>query len=58
LRNGLRHLEHGDYVTACRYGNAMGAQRCSGSDLRIYRALAETRAQIIGNYGGELVTHA
>ena len=32
-------LEHGDLVAACRYGNAMGAQRCSGSALRIYRSL-------------------
>jgi adenosine kinase len=52
------YLEHGDYVTACRYGNAMGAQRCSGSALRIYRSLAETQSQITENYGGALVSHA
>ncbi|WP_137146102.1 carbohydrate kinase family protein [Mycolicibacterium sp. CR10] len=52
------YLEHGDYVTACRYGNAMGAQRCSGSDLRVYRSLAETQVQITENYGGVLVGHA
>jgi sugar/nucleoside kinase (ribokinase family) len=45
------YLEHGDYATACRYGNAMGAQRCSGSGLNVYRTLADTQAQINYNYG-------
>lgn len=49
------YLEHGDYVTACRYGNAMGAQRCSGSALDVYRTLAETQSQIAETYG--LVSH-
>lgn len=52
------YLEHGDLVTACRYGNAMGAQRCAGSALRIYRSLTETREQITTHYGDALVSHA
>ena len=52
------YLEHNDFVAACRYGNAMGAQRCSGSALKIYRTLAETQAQISDNYGGALVSNA
>lgn len=51
------YLEHGDYVEACRYGNAMGAQRCSGSELSIYRPLLETQRQIQLAYG-EATTHA
>lgn len=44
------YLEHRDYVEACRYGNAMGAQRCAGSELSIYRPLAETMRQIERTY--------
>jgi sugar/nucleoside kinase (ribokinase family) len=41
--------EH-DIVRACRYGNAMGAQRCAGSGLQIYLPRAETDAQIERTY--------
>ena len=47
------YLEHGDFVSACRYGNAMGAQRCAGSALNIYRTLADTKAQIEATYGAQ-----
>jgi sugar/nucleoside kinase (ribokinase family) len=40
-----------DIVTACRYGNAMGAQRCAGSGLSIYLPRVETDAQIERTYG-------
>ena len=33
-----------DIVKACQYGNAMGAQRCAGSELSIYLPRAETDA--------------
>lgn len=51
------YLEHGDYVSACHYGNAMGAQRCSGSQLSVYRSLVETTRQIQLAYG-EAAPHA
>ena len=44
-------LRSGDLVTAARYGNAMGAQRCSGSDLSVYLPLEGTDAQIAAAYG-------
>jgi sugar/nucleoside kinase (ribokinase family) len=44
-------LKTGDYVRACQYGNAMGAQRCTGTDLAIYKPLAETEQQISETYG-------
>lgn len=40
------YLRHHDIVQAARYGNAMGAQRCAGSDLAIYLPLEETDRQI------------
>ena len=40
-----------DIVKACQYGNAMGAQRCAGSELSIYLPRAETDAQIERTYG-------
>ncbi|KAA0020086.1 carbohydrate kinase family protein [Antrihabitans cavernicola] len=49
------YLESGDFVTAARYGNAMGAQRCSGSDLSVYLDLEGTNAQIREAYGAEAV---
>lgn len=49
------YLEHCDFVTACQYGNAMGAQRCAGSALRIYRSLGETQQQIVANYRDTLI---
>ncbi len=45
------YLDDADVVRACRYGNAMGAQRCAGSDLFIYLPLAETDEQIARAYG-------
>ena len=40
------YLRTRDYVQAARYGNAMGAQRCAGSELAIYLPLEETDRQI------------
>ncbi|MGE3255963.1 carbohydrate kinase family protein [Pseudonocardia sp.] len=45
------HLEFGDFVAAAQYGNAMGAQRASGSDLSVYRDLPRTTTQIRAAYG-------
>jgi sugar/nucleoside kinase (ribokinase family) len=47
------HLQDGDIVRACQYGNAMGAQRCTGSELAIYLPLPETNAQLARTYGTE-----
>ena len=44
-------LQDHDIVSAARYGNAMGAQRVSGSGLDVYRPLAETDKQIARTYG-------
>lgn len=46
-------LKTGDFVSAAQYGNALGAQRCSGSDLSVYLDLEETIAQIRSAYGAE-----
>lgn len=51
------YLEHRDLVVAARYGNAMGAQRCAGSELSIYRQLDETVRQLEEVYG-EGLPHA
>ncbi len=45
------YLATGDFVAAAQYGNAMGAQRCSGTDLSVYRPLEDTIAQIRDAYG-------
>ncbi|MDQ1636530.1 MAG: adenosine kinase [Frankiaceae bacterium] len=45
------YLETGDVVRACQYGNAMGAQRCSGAGLEIYLPRQETEAQLAATYG-------
>jgi sugar/nucleoside kinase (ribokinase family) len=45
------YLLERDVVRACRYGNAMGAQRCAGSELSIYLRRADTDAQIERTYG-------
>ena len=45
------YLRTRDIAAAARYGNAMGAQRVSGSGLDVYRPLAETDAQIARAYG-------
>jgi sugar/nucleoside kinase (ribokinase family) len=45
------YLAYRDYVVACQYGNAMGAQRCAGAELDIYLPQAETERQIRAAYG-------
>ena len=47
------YLAYHDYVVACQYGNAMGAQRCTGpgTDLNVYLSREETDRQILATYG-------
>ena len=45
------YLAYRDYVVACQYGNAMGAQRVTGTDLNVYLSRAETERQILAAYG-------
>jgi sugar/nucleoside kinase (ribokinase family) len=47
------YLAYHDYVVACHYGNAMGAQRCTGpgTDLNVYLPRQETDRQILATYG-------
>jgi sugar/nucleoside kinase (ribokinase family) len=47
------YLAYQDYVVACQYGNAMGAQRCTGpgTDLDVYLPREETERQIRATYG-------
>ncbi|WP_282610964.1 carbohydrate kinase family protein [Pelagibius sp. Alg239-R121] len=45
------YLKTSDYVQACQYGNAAGAQRCSSNELAVYRNLEETERQIAETYG-------
>src|SRR5689334_20167388 len=45
------YLAYRDYVTACQYGNAMGAQRVTGTDLNVYLSREETERQIRAAYG-------
>ena len=47
------YLAYRDYVVACQYGNAMGAQRCTGpgTDLNVYLSREETELQIRATYG-------
>jgi sugar/nucleoside kinase (ribokinase family) len=45
------YLEYRDYVVACQYGNAMGAQRCSGAELNVYLSREKTQQQILEAYG-------
>lgn len=45
------YIKTRDFVKACQYGNAMGAQRCSSTELAVYRNLEETERQIIETYG-------
>jgi sugar/nucleoside kinase (ribokinase family) len=47
------YLQDRDIVRAAHYGNAMGAQRCSGSGLNVYLSLAETNKQIARTYGND-----
>lgn len=44
------YLKTRDYVAACRYANALGAQRCTSTDLDVYRDLAATERQIAAAY--------
>ena len=44
------YLKTGDFLAAARYANAMGAQRCAGTDLAIFKPLAETDRQIAASY--------
>lgn len=45
------YLKTKNYVKACYYANAMGAQRCTGTKLAIYKPLEETNKQIENTYG-------
>ena len=47
------YLAYRDYVVACQYGNAMGAQRCPGpgTDLNVYLSREGTERQIRATYG-------
>ncbi len=44
-------LSTGDYVEACQYANAAGAQRCASADQLRYLSLEDTRRQIRETYG-------
>ena len=48
---GYGYLAYRDYVVACQYGNAMGAQRCTGTDLDVYLSREGTERQILAAYG-------
>src|SRR5215471_18400754 len=48
------YLAYRDYVVACQYGNAMGAQRVTGTDLNVYLSREETERQILAAYGPRL----
>jgi pfkB family carbohydrate kinase len=45
------YLAYRDYVVACQYGNAMGAQRVTGTGLNVYLSRQETDRQILAAYG-------
>jgi hypothetical protein len=45
------YLAYQDYVVACQYGNAIGAQRCTGTDLNVYLSRSETEQQVLAAYG-------
>ena len=45
------YLADRNYVVACQYGNAMGAQRCTGTELNVYLSREETERQIRSAYG-------
>jgi adenosine kinase len=45
------YLAYRNYVVACQYGNAMGAQRCTGTELNVYLPREETERQIRAAYG-------
>ena len=41
------YLAYRDYVVACQYGNAMGAQRCTGAKMNVYLSREETKQKIL-----------
>jgi adenosine kinase len=45
------YLQDADVVRAAQYGNAMGAQRCTGSTLDVYLPLSQTNKQLADTYG-------
>jgi sugar/nucleoside kinase (ribokinase family) len=45
------YLQDRDVVRAAQYGNAMGAQRVTGSGLDVYLSLPETNEQLARTYG-------
>jgi adenosine kinase len=45
------YLAYRDYVVACQYGNAMGAQRTTGANLNVYLSREKTEQQILTTYG-------
>lgn len=45
------YLQDRNPVRAAQYGNAMGAQRCTGSALDVYLSLPETDKQLAAVYG-------
>jgi adenosine kinase len=45
------YLAYRDYVVACQFGNAMGAQRVTGAELDVYLSRKETERQILAAYG-------
>jgi sugar/nucleoside kinase (ribokinase family) len=45
------YLAYRDYVVACQFGNAMGAQRCTGAELDVYLSREGTERQILAAYG-------
>ena len=44
------YLRTGDLLQAARYANAMGAQRCTGTEIAVFSSLAETDRQIAASY--------
>lgn len=47
------YLKTKDYIQACHYGNAAGAQRCTGTELAIYHDLEKTEKLIQEVYYSE-----
>ena len=45
------YLQGADVARAAQYGNAMGAQRCTGSTLDVYLPLQQTNKQLADTYG-------
>ena len=45
------YLQDAHIVKAAQYGNAMGAQRCTGSGLDVYLSRQETDKQLADTYG-------